>query len=134
MSFGFQSNTKNGDIALLTVGRFCSTDVSQPHSLLCVCTVPPLQCNVCTGNDSYTCTQDANHRLQTCRADENLCVTYQFLALGVTSQFERRCSTLEDYKKLIDACYSPPPADVVIDSACFVAHCSEDGCKAQIQY
>ncbi|KAM7438470.1 hypothetical protein ABFA07_012081 [Porites harrisoni] len=93
-----------------------------------------LQCKVCTANNGFTCKRDSSHDLETCRPDQHLCITYEFLALGTTTRFERRCSTLEEYKNLIDACYSPPPAGLVVDSACFVAHCNNDGCKADIQH
>lgn len=104
--------------------------------LLCLFAPAPslLQCKVCTANNGFTCKRDSSHDLQTCRPDQHLCITYEFLALGTTTRFERRCSTLEEYKNLIDACYSPPPAGLVVDSACFVAHCNNDGCKADIQH
>ena len=104
--------------------------------LLCLFSPAPslLQCKVCTANNGFTCKRDSSHDLETCRPNQHLCITYEFLALGTTTRFERRCSTLEEYKNLIDACYSPPPAGLVVDSACFVAHCNNDGCKADIQH
>lgn len=104
--------------------------------LLCLFSLAPslLQCKVCTAKNGFTCKRDSSHDLETCRPDQHLCITYEFLALGTTTRFERRCSTLEEYKNLIDACYSPPPAGLVVDSACFVAHCNNDGCKADIQH
>ena len=106
------------------------------YFLLCLFSPAPslLQCKVCAANNGSTCQRDSSHRLETCRPDQYLCITYEFWALGTTSRFERRCSTLEEYKNLIDACYSPPPAGLVVDSACFVAHCDNDGCKADIQH
>ena len=106
------------------------------YFLLCLFSPAPslLQCKVCTANNGFTCKRDSSHDLETCRPDQHLCITYEFLALGTTTRFERRCSTLEEYKNLIDACYSPPPAGLVVDSACFVAHCNNDGCKADIQH
>lgn len=106
------------------------------YFLLCLFSPAPslLQCKVCTANNGFTCKRDSSHDLETCRPDQDLCITYEFLALGTTTRFERRCSTLEEYKNLIDACYSPPPAGLVVDSACFVAHCNNDGCKADIQH
>ena len=106
------------------------------YFLLCLVSPAPslLQCKVCTANNGFTCKRDSSHDLETCRPDQHLCITYEFLALGTTTRFERRCSTLEEYKNLIDACYSPPPAGLVVDSACFVAHCNNDGCKADIQH
>ena len=106
------------------------------YFLLCLFSPAPslLQCKVCTANNGFTCKRNSSHDLETCRPDQHLCITYEFLALGTTTRFERRCSTLEEYKNLIDACYSPPPAGLVVDSACFVAHCNNDGCKADIQH
>ena len=106
------------------------------YFLLCLFSPAPslLQCKVCTANNGFTCKRDSSHDLETCRPDQHLCITYEFLALGTTTRFERRCSTLEEYKNLIDACYSPQPAGLVVDSACFVAHCNNDGCKADIQH
>ena len=106
------------------------------YFLLCLFSPAPslLRCKVCTANNGFTCKRDSSHDLETCRPDQHLCITYEFLALGTTTRFERRCSTLEEYKNLIDACYSPPPAGLVVDSACFVAHCNNDGCKADIQH
>lgn len=106
------------------------------YVLLCLFSPAPslLQCKVCTANNGFTCKRDSSHDLETCRPNQHLCITYEFLALGTTTRFERRCSTLEEYKNLIDACYSPPPAGLVVDSACFVAHCNNDGCKADIQH
>ena len=91
-----------------------------------------LQCPVCIAHDRYTCTQASNHRLERCRSNQNLCVTYVFLSFdGETYSFDRRCSNDKIFNRMWELCYGdvtgPKP-----EGNCFLAKCETDGCKAQV--